>query len=265
VIGYKGSHEAFSLSGVRPLAQSFDSLGILSRSIENIQAIRQTLIGRPLISQSLVHQAGRQKQAEASSLRLGFCRTGHWPEMEPAAQAEVERVIARLRDCGIDVVEVSTPDSYKSVLEDHGLIMAYEVARNYAFELGQHAEALSEQFRVLCKRGLSISHDDYCGARNRLNQEKARFAAAMSGVDAWIAPSALGQAPLATEGTGSPVMCLFWTALGAPCVALPSGFGHNGRPLGIQLVQALGEDQKLLAVAGWVSRHLGWHGEVAER
>jgi Asp-tRNA(Asn)/Glu-tRNA(Gln) amidotransferase A subunit family amidase len=117
----------------------------------------------------------------------------------------------------------------------------------------------------LCKRGLSISHDDYCGARNRLNQEKARFAAAISGVDAWIAPSALGQAPLATEGTGSPVMCLFWTALGAPCVALPSGFGHNGRPLGIQLVQALGEDQKLLAVAGWVSRHLGWHGEVAER
>ena len=142
--------------------------------------------------------------------------------------------------------------------------MAYEVARNYVFELATHADKLSEQFKALCKRGLAVSHDDYRAAQGRLDREKSTFGEEISGFDAWISPSALGEAPLATEGTGSPVMCLFWTALGAPCVALPSGSGGNKRPLGIQLVNAEGRDHKLLAVAGWVNQHLRWHSRLLE-
>jgi amidase len=249
VIGYKASQGEFGLSGMRPLAQSFDSLGILSRTLENIQAIRQTLLGR----------TERPEQAEMLPPRLGFCRTGHWQEMDAAAQAEVERAVAVLKECGADVVEIATPDSYKSVLDDHGTIMAYEVARNYAFEVDKHADKLSEQFKSLCKRGLAVSPDDYYAAQGRLNLEKSTFSEDIAKFDAWISPSALGEAPLATAGTGSPVMCLFWTALRAPCVALPSGFGSNRRPLGLQLVNAQGLDQKLLAAAGWVKQHLRWN------
>jgi Asp-tRNA(Asn)/Glu-tRNA(Gln) amidotransferase A subunit family amidase len=246
VIGYKASYGEFGLSGIRPLAQSFDSLGMLSRTLENILAIRQTLTGR----------TETPEQGEARPPRLGFCRTGHWQEMDAAGQAEVERAVAVLKECGADVMEIATPGSYKSVLDDHAAIMAYEVARNYAFELDKHADKLSDQFKALCKRGLSVSHDDYRAAQGRLNREKSSFSENIAGFDAWISPSALGEAPLATEGTGSPVMCLFWTALGAPCVALPSGFGPNKRPLGLQLVNAQGLDQKLLAAARWVKQHL---------
>jgi Asp-tRNA(Asn)/Glu-tRNA(Gln) amidotransferase A subunit family amidase len=254
VIGYKASHAAFGLSGVRPLAQSFDSLGILSRTLENIQAIRCTLEGR----------AEGPEPAEPHAPRLGFCRTEHWREMDAAAQAEVERTIAALREGGAEVTEVVTPDSYKSVLDDHGLIMAYEVARNYAFELYKYADTLSEQFKALCRRGLSVSHDAYRAAQQRLERERSDFGEKIAGFDAWISPSALGEAPPATEGTGSPAMCLFWTALGAPGVALPSGFGPNKRPLGIQLVNAQGSDRKLLAAAGWVNQRLHWNSRLLE-
>jgi Asp-tRNA(Asn)/Glu-tRNA(Gln) amidotransferase A subunit family amidase len=47
-------------------------------------------------------------------------------------------------------------------------------------------------------------------------------------------------------------------------VALPTGFGPNKRPLGIQLVNAQGRDQKLLAAAGWVSQRLGWNSRLLE-
>jgi Asp-tRNA(Asn)/Glu-tRNA(Gln) amidotransferase A subunit family amidase len=143
--------------------------------------------------------------------------------------------------------------------------MAYEVARNYVFELDKYGDKLSEQFKALCKRGRSVSHNDYRAAQGRLDREKLDFDENISGFDAWISPSALGEAPVATQGTGNPVMCLFWTALGAPCVALPSGRGDNRRPLGIQLVNALGGDQKLLVAAEWVNRHLGWNGKVDGR
>jgi Asp-tRNA(Asn)/Glu-tRNA(Gln) amidotransferase A subunit family amidase len=142
--------------------------------------------------------------------------------------------------------------------------MAYEVARNYAFELDRHAGQLSEQFKALCRRGLSVSHDAYGAARRRLERERRAFGDAIADFDAWIAPSALGEAPVATAGTGSPVLSVFWTALGAPCVALPSGSGPNRRPLGIQLVHAQGEDRKLLAAAGWVNRHLRWNSKLLD-
>lgn len=254
VIGYKASHGAFSLSGVRPLAQSFDSLGILSRSLENIRAIRGVLEGG----------AEASGPVKLGAPRLGFCRTGHWLEMDEAAQAELERVVSRLAKSGAEIVEVVTPESYKSVLDDHAVVMAYEVARNYAFELHAHTDALSEQFKALCRRGSSISPDAYRAAQDRLEREKLSFHAAIAGFDAWIAPPALGEAPLATEGTGSPVMCLFWTALGAPCVTLPSGFGPNKRPLGVQLVNARGSDRKLLAAAEWVNQHLHWNSRLLE-
>jgi amidase len=246
VIGYKASHGAFGLSGIRPLAQSFDSLGILSRTLENIEAIRRVLEGGD----------GQSEQAEARAPRLGFCRAGHWHEMDAAARAEVERAVALLRECGAEIIEVATPGSYKSVLDDHGAIMAYEVARNYAFELDKYADKLSEPFKALCRRGLSVPHDEYRAAQVRLERKKLDFSEEIAGFHAWVTPSALGEAPLATEGTGSPVMCLFWTALGVPCVALPSGFGPNKRPLGIQLVNAHGRDQELLGAAGWVNQHL---------
>lgn len=254
VIGYKASHGAFGLSGIRPLAQSFDSLGILSRTLQNIRAIHRVLSG----------VGEESEKAEARAPRLGLCRTGHWQEIDPAARTEVERAVALLRKRGAEVSEIATPQSYKAVLEDHGLIMAYEVARNYAFELAKHADALSEPFKALCRRGLSVTHDAYRAAQGRLQREKSAFGDAIADLDAWISPSALGEAPVATAGTGSPVMSLFWTALGAPCVALPTGFGPNRRPLGIQLVNAQGEDQRLLGAALWVNRHLRSNGALVD-
>jgi amidase len=184
--------------------------------------------------------------------------------MDAAAQAEVERAVGVLRECGADIAEVATLDSYRSVIDDHGTVMAYEVARNYAFEVDKHADKLSEQFKLLCKRGLAVSPGAYRAAQERLGCEKSIFREELAGFDAWIAPSTLGEAPLATQGTGNPVMSIFWTALGAPCVALPSGFGPNKRPLGIQLVNAQGKDRKLLMTAEWVNRQLRWNSKLPE-
>ncbi|HEX2323891.1 MAG TPA: amidase, partial [Chloroflexota bacterium] len=68
-------------------------------------------------------------------------------------------------------------------------------------------------------------------------------------------PPATGEAP-GLETTGDPRFCTRWTLLGAPALVLPSGRGRQGLPLGLQLVGAQGDDQRLLRAAAWAERVL---------
>ena len=49
-----------------------------------------------------------------------------------------------------------------------------------------------------------------------------------------------------------------WTVLYVPCLTMPAGAGPDGLPVGIQLVGRRHEDAKLLDVALWVERALGY-------
>ncbi|MDX3907653.1 MAG: amidase [Pigmentiphaga sp.] len=246
VVGYKGSHDAFGLSGIRPLAQSFDSLGIMAREVEPIARIRQVLNGEAVLPLVVPMRAPR----------LGLCRTRQWGLLEPAARQAVEDAAKALAAGGANVEAVQLPESFEEAFDCHGLVMAYEVARNYAFEYSHYADRLSAAFKGLCEKGQAVSHASYRAAKETLGRLKAELGMHLAGFDAWVAPAALGEAPLAVEGTGSPLMCILWTALGAPCLALPVGKGPRGLPLGVQLVAAPGADASLLAVGAWAQARL---------
>src|SRR6202000_1401519 len=54
--------------------------------------------------------------------------------------------------------------------------------------------------------------------------------------DAVLTLAAPGEAPGFSDGTGDARFNKMWSALGAPCLALPFGSGRNGLPIGLQLV-----------------------------
>jgi hypothetical protein len=47
-----------------------------------------------------------------------------------------------------------------------------------------------------------------------------------------------------------------WTFLGLPAISLPVGVDETGMPLAVQLIGALGADERLLAVARWCEQAL---------
>jgi Asp-tRNA(Asn)/Glu-tRNA(Gln) amidotransferase A subunit family amidase len=71
-----------------------------------------------------------------------------------------------------------------------------------------------------------------------------------------IVPAAPGEAPAGLERTGDPIFNRSWTALGLPCITLPTTRGPAGLPLGLQLVAPLGADAQLLCAAAWVEQAL---------
>ena len=75
--------------------------------------------------------------------------------------------------------------------------------------------------------------------------------------DAILAPSATGEAPLiAAGGTGDPVFCTIWTLAGLPALSLPLLVGENDLPIGVQLIGAAEQDDRLLRTAAWLLRAL---------
>jgi Asp-tRNA(Asn)/Glu-tRNA(Gln) amidotransferase A subunit family amidase len=59
--------------------------------------------------------------------------------------------------------------------------------------------------------------------------------------------AAPGEAP-GRETTGDPIMNIAWTALGLPCLTLPLLKGPGGRSIGLQIVEKMFDDERVLAI-----------------
>ena len=244
VFGYKASLGELSLSGIRPFAESLDSLGILARSVSDIVLLRTVLIG------------ARHGALDDVAPTLGLCRTAQWELADPCGQAAVELCAERLARSGARVIEVELPTHFAALIDAHKCIMAYEAAHNYVYEINHFALQLSEAFRALLETGAEISRDSYLRAKLSVTLATAELPSCFGKCDALIAPSAIGEAPLASDGTGDPVMSRMWTALQLPSLAVPLSHGPSGLPLGMQLITLRHEDDALLRVGEWVSRKL---------
>jgi Asp-tRNA(Asn)/Glu-tRNA(Gln) amidotransferase A subunit family amidase len=246
IVGYKASHGEFSLSGLRPLAESFDSLGILTRNVADAALMRAVLL-----------RQDASTTRPLRTLRLGFCRSFDWHRMEDAAKDATDSALASLKATGARIEDIELPTAFAPMNELHHTIMAFEVARNYTFERVFHRANLSATFLALCETGMETDHSSYVEALNQIASCRTAFAQLFAGYDAWLAPSALGEAPLASDGTGDPVMSRMWTALQAPSVSLPVGRGPR-LPIALQLVGPPRSDDQLLSAALWLEQHLAW-------
>jgi Asp-tRNA(Asn)/Glu-tRNA(Gln) amidotransferase A subunit family amidase len=242
VYGYKASHGEFSLSGIRPFAESLDSLGVLARSVDDIVLMRSVLLGGiPIDHRPL-----------AAPPRLAVCRTAQWSQAEPQAQNALETVVQACRKAGSVVSELELPAQFAGLIDAQKKIMAYEAAHNYVFETTSCPGQLSAAFLALTESGRNVSRHDYASAKCEVELARNILRRLATDLDAWISPAAIGEAPLATSGTGDPLMSRMWTALQGPSLCVPVGRGAQGLPLAVQLVALAGHDDELLQAGLWV-------------
>ena len=247
VFGYKASFGEFSLSGIRPFAESLDTLGIMARSVADIALVRSVLLGA-------LDQA--QLAALPAPPKLGVCRTAQWALAEPCARMAVEAVGERLGRAGAGVSDVSLPEHFAFLVEAQKTIMAYEAAHNYIYETTRVAHQLSDAFRALTDAGSRTSRESYLDAKRSVAAAKSELGSIVGDCDALITPATIGEAPLAETGTGDPIMSRMWNALHVPGLALPVSKGPQGLPIAVQLIAMHGADERLLQIGQWASRAL---------
>ena len=156
VVGYKPSFGSFSLVGVKTFAESLDTLGTITRTLDDAALMRAALLAVPLVSET---------KRTLNALRIGFCRTHQWPEAEAATQTALEDAASRLAAAGAVVRDVDLPSEFADLVEVQKTVMSFEAARNYAFERLAHGELLSDGLTTLLARGAACPYEHYLKAR----------------------------------------------------------------------------------------------------
>ena len=247
VCAIKPTHGRVKLEGVLVLVPEFDCVGTMARSFDDLALV-----------QGILSDERREPLADGPghTPRIGVCRSHQWPMAEPASVATLEAAAARLAEIGADVEEVELPPHFATLAQVQGTIMSVWLSRSLRAEYEQSRDTISERLRMRIEEGLSIGAEAFDQATATAARCRGDIDGLFGDFDAFLTPSARGEAPAYLDATGHPTFNMVWTLLQIPCVTIPHYTGAGGLPVGIQLVGRHGDDRRLLALAKWVQARL---------
>jgi Asp-tRNA(Asn)/Glu-tRNA(Gln) amidotransferase A subunit family amidase len=225
VLGFKPTRGAVSLRGVAPLAPSLDTAGVLTRSARDQIAVLQVLAGIDL------------------------------PEPPPAPRCAVVTDGVTWFDAVLDVFAGTDWRFTKRVQTSPqprlGRILAWEFAASWGDRLA--AEQVSADVWAGIERGRRLDAGDVRVDRDALIASERAARRQFQFASLMITPTVPGPAPaLGHEVSVSDVSRSTrpLSGFGWPCISVPCGT-VDGRPVGVQLVAAPGDDARLL---GWAAQ-----------
>ena len=246
IIGYKPTFDTFSLHGVWPAAQSLDTLGLLTRSMDDIELLSAVLVGRPVELERL----------PVSTPRIAICKTHLWNIVRPETIEAIEIAKETLSASGAQVSDLVLPESFDELVPARDIISSYERARATAYEWFNHRELLSEPLQRGVAKGFGWKYEEYTHAMKVGVDRRRDLDSLFNDFDVIIAPCTAGEAPPDRNSTGDHTHIGMWNLLHVPSYALPTHKGPNDMPVAIQLMGRHGGDGALFDVAKWVLEQL---------
>ncbi|HWK46282.1 MAG TPA: amidase [Stellaceae bacterium] len=240
-VGCKPSFGLVNRFGVKTLADSLDTVGIIGRSVRDVAYFTAVISGRPALAVT-----------DVQAPRVGLFATSTWDLAEPGTRQALDRAVAALTATGAPVSDATVPPWFQGMLQAQDDVMAWEVARALAFERLRLAERLTAKTREYLPMKLAVTAEMYDAAQAAARDGRARLGELFADCDMLLTPAAPGEAPLGLESTGNAVFNRPWTMLHVPCVTVPAGIGPGGLPVGVQLVGRIGEDARVLAAAAFL-------------
>jgi Asp-tRNA(Asn)/Glu-tRNA(Gln) amidotransferase A subunit family amidase len=242
VVGYKPSFNLLSRAGVKVEGDSLDTVGLLARSVPDVAAYA----GVETNDERLL-----RLQAPGPKPVIGVCRTFQWDLALPEAKAAVEETARRMESAGAVVRDVRLPEKFRGLLEAHRTVFAFEMRRSFADE-HLRAKKLSPLLAAKWDEYNGIKATTYLQAQALGLECRAELNEVFGDFQAFLAPSATGEAPRGFDTTGDPVMNQVWTFLHVPAVTVPVAQSPRGLPVGVQILGRIGDDVTALSIAHWI-------------
>lgn len=261
IVGFKPTHGAVDATGVFPVAPSIDHVGFFARSVADCRLLFDVL--------------QRQERELDAELRHEP-RVGLLADLHDRAQADVRAAIeACLGASSLSVARVELP-TLRSAKRAYGPLVLAEIAWGHEALLAAQPDNYDAAARAMVERGAAVRAVDYL----RADAERRDFAAAVEALlddqelDVLALPTVgipaprLGQTEVDIDGRSRAVAGVLvagtslFSMAGLPAISLPAG-EVDGRPVGLQLVAARGDEGRLLAVAETIERVRG-SSEVAD-
>jgi Asp-tRNA(Asn)/Glu-tRNA(Gln) amidotransferase A subunit family amidase len=241
VFGFKPSFDVVPRIGVKVQSESLDTVGVFARSLQDCAAWLSAMLNAEVKTNS---NHGPLKIAVITNL-LEHASADMRDALGQASDA--------LKAAGHHVPEFSLPAPLDEMHEHQRVIQNYESARAYTAERTTHAAKLDPTLAQTLNENAKIPRAQYIDSM-RVAETARRFADGLFRQhDAWLMPSAPSAAPHGLVSTGDPLFNRLASVLHTPAINIPAFKDGKGMPLGLQLIGARFEDEKLLQIAATIS------------
>jgi aspartyl-tRNA(Asn)/glutamyl-tRNA(Gln) amidotransferase subunit A len=274
-VGLKTTVGRVSRSGVYPLSWTLDSVGPLTRTVEDAALVHQALQGpdpadettRGVVSDDPLPRL----RAGVKGLRLAFGETMFFDDVDPEIVTAVREAGRVLRGLGASVDSVAVPEVSEAMADQRRATMIAAEA------LAVNGRLIDEQFDSLdpvvahrMKAGRTLSATDYFVVLRQWAGLRERVRRTLADVDALLVPATMvPPRPLtaidaSVEGYNEAnIRYLRNTAIGnildLCAVVLPCGFTRDGLPIGLMVYAKPFDEATALRVA-WAYEHAtDWH------
>ena len=260
ITGIRPTFGRVSLSGVYPRAYSLDVAGPLGRSVADVAALLQAMVGYdPSYKDSVKsphEDFSKDLDTGVRGLRIGIIENYTYRDVDDDVARALEEASRTLTRLGATVVPVRIP-MLAGALEYSSLfnILLYEF--NQVLGTEYRATTNKKLFGPIVQgnisRGEKVSREFYDKALAERAQQKAQFREVFKQVDALLTPTLPTVAPVLsasgdTYDRGRQFMLPFsW--VGVPSISTPCGFDRTGLPIGMQIIGDEMRESLLLRIA----------------
>ena len=239
--GFKPSFGRYTLAGVLATSPTLDTLGMIADELGLIQAADRALSDNALLSRETEMRLPR---------RLVLYRTSNWTVLPTEHQEQIEKLAQRLATMFAEYREQDASPALEALTAHQQTVHAGELASVLGWLATQHGALVSDAFKEFVTEGKGYVGSILDAAIRAIRVARDRANEYVPPDEVWLTPSVTSVAPPIETGTGDPLFCRQWTALGVPCLSVPLLYeSGTGLPYGPQLIMSRGEDIRLLEVA----------------
>ncbi len=275
----KPTYGRVSRAGAMPLSFSLDTVGPLTRTVEDAALIAQVIAGPdakdPTCDPRPVPDWLSRMDAPIRGLRIGRPRQHFYDDCDPEIAAAMEASLETFRELGASVIDIDIPD-LGSCTAAGALISASEAAAYHAQWLRERAADYSDQVRGRLSQGLAIPAHAYINALRLRGAALAGFCdQVFSRVDVLHGPvlsirtPTIAQTDLGWSEHTAQVLARITrltrpgSYLGLPTVCANAGFTGDGMPIGMQLIARPFDEASALRAGHAFQRATDWHRRSA--
>ena len=235
MVGLKTTAGLIPKTGVLPLSDILDTIGPMTRCVEDAAILFDVLMG---------HTPGSSAPAsvEAKSAFRNK-RIGVPVDLGVSLHPDTAKIYAetqeKLKTAGATLVPVRFPMSLADYAAPCGMFLAVDSYRHYGPLAEEEPNRLGDPVRKRMLSGKPVTAVDYTKNLERREREKAVIAAVFETVDTILMPSAAMPAPVLGEHPehDSPaVFTRFANYFDLAAISLPVGLSATGLPIAVQFV-----------------------------
>lgn len=282
-VGLKTTIGRISRAGVYPLSWTLDSVGPLTRSVEDAAMVYQAMQGVDFKDDTMVgvrpHDVLEGLKDGVKGLRIAFGETVFFDEVDSEVEKAVKQAGKVLQSLGAHVGSIAVPEAAETLVsEKRALMIPAEACVVNEKLLDNHFDELDPVVAHRMISGKSLSASDYFRLRDQWKALRKRVLHTLRDVEALIVPTTMIPArPLEVVDASTDtytehnVKYLRNTSIGnildLCAVSITCGFTRQGLPIGLMIYARPFHEELALRVAyayeqatEWRNRHpdLSW-------